>query len=173
MAKISPFASQVETILQYLHTAMSMVTCICRVTVTEEGEVYACGSDYWGCLGQGQPVEQEKSYTVPVPVLLPERHQVEQISCGDAHVVALTSESLAQCMQLNSSLTFICSESKEVLSWGCGEFGQSVLAYNMFARFEITMFRLQWTGRLGLGSEMNVSSPQKVGQLLVVCACNV
>jgi NIMA (never in mitosis gene a)-related kinase len=90
------------------------------VCLSEEGEVYACGSDYWGCLGQGNPVEQEKSCTVPVPVPLPENLHIEQISCGDTHVMALT-------------------RSKEVFSWGCGKYG-----------------------RLGLGSEMNVSTPQKV-----------
>ena len=94
------------------------------MSVTEEGEVYACGSDYWGCLGQGHPVEQEKSYTVPVPVLLPGNLHIEQLSCGDTHVMALTSEPSSQGMKLNSCLsTVLCSESKEVFSWGCGKFG--------------------------------------------------
>ncbi|XP_023931133.1 serine/threonine-protein kinase Nek9 [Lingula anatina] len=71
--------------------------------VTDEGVVYAFGSDYYGCLGcEGQ--EGDEAH-FPVTIDFFHSKPVEQISCGDAHVVALTKEG-------------------EVYTWGCGEFGR-------------------------------------------------
>ncbi|XP_066280526.1 serine/threonine-protein kinase Nek9-like isoform X2 [Branchiostoma lanceolatum] len=101
-------------------TAISQVGCGEEFTacLTEEGKVYACGSDYWGCLGGEN--EQGDEVMIPIEVEFFSGRPVAQISCGDAHIVVLTRE-------------------QEVYSWGCGEFG-----------------------RLGLGSEDDFASPQKV-----------
>ena len=120
--------------------------------------MYACGSDYWGCLGQGQPVEQEQSYTVPVPVSLPDHLQVEQIACGDAHVVALTSACLQfyNC-KLLQVLMFRIQRSIIMGMW------RVWLVNNYCDSVSVVVqFMTKFAGRLGLGSEMNVSSPQKV-----------
>ncbi|KAI8488761.1 Serine/threonine-protein kinase Nek9 [Branchiostoma belcheri] len=101
-------------------TAITQVGCGEEFTacLTEEGKVYACGSDYWGCLGGEN--EHGDEVMIPVEVEFFSGRPVAQISCGDAHIVVLTRE-------------------QEVYSWGCGEFG-----------------------RLGLGSEDDFASPQKV-----------
>lgn len=60
------------------------------------------GSDYYGCIG----VDNQQGSEVREPVLLDFflSNPVEQLSCGDNHVVALTQD-------------------KDVYSWGCGEHG--------------------------------------------------
>ncbi|PAA73005.1 hypothetical protein BOX15_Mlig022512g1 [Macrostomum lignano] len=77
---------------------------------TVEGQLYACGSNYHGCLGV--PREQLEEETgdsdqalepVPVPFFL--NLEVKRVACGDAHVLAVTRQS-------------------EVFAWGCGEFGR-------------------------------------------------
>ena len=69
---------------------------------TDEDQLYMFGSDYYGCIG----VEGEMGVEVLEPVLLDffEERPVRQVSCGDNHVVVLT-------------------QSGEVYSWGCGEYG--------------------------------------------------
>uniref|UniRef100_H3BFY4 non-specific serine/threonine protein kinase n=1 Tax=Latimeria chalumnae TaxID=7897 RepID=H3BFY4_LATCH len=85
--------------------AIRQVACGDNFTfcTTEEGHVCAFGSDYYGCIG----VDNEHGMEVLEPTLLEFflDKPVEQISCGDNHVVALT-------------------RNKEVYSWGCGEYGR-------------------------------------------------
>ncbi|XP_065832874.1 serine/threonine-protein kinase Nek9-like isoform X2 [Oscarella lobularis] len=99
------------------------------MSLSDDGRLFSCGSDGWGCLGDGDDVvaTQEETTTVETFVLSPLRvaffgdlRRVNSVACGDAHVVVLT-------------------DSKEVYSWGCGKHG-----------------------RLGLGSQDNVSTPTKV-----------
>nr|XP_034323342.1 serine/threonine-protein kinase Nek9 isoform X3 [Crassostrea gigas] len=85
--------------------------------VSDEGKVYAFGSNYYGCLGLE---EEDDTVLSPVPLPFFSSNPVEEISCGENHVAALTKDG-------------------EVYTWGCGEFG-----------------------RLGLGSEDDFSTPQKV-----------
>ncbi|XP_063426870.1 serine/threonine-protein kinase Nek9-like [Mytilus trossulus] len=88
------------------------------LAVTDEGQVYASGSDYYGCLGVDN--EEGDSVLSLIPINFFSSRPVEEISCGDNHCVALTKEG-------------------DVYTWGCGEFG-----------------------RLGLNSEDDHFSPQKV-----------
>ncbi|KAM9294341.1 serine/threonine-protein kinase Nek9 [Gastrophryne carolinensis] len=99
------------------------------VCITDEGQVHSFGSDYYGCLGVGQAYGSEVLEPVLVDYFLNE--PVEQVSCGDSHVMALT-------------------RNKMVYSWGCGEYG-----------------------RLGLDSEDDVCSPQKVEVQRGLCIVNV
>lgn len=69
----------------------------------DDGEVYAFGSDYYGCLGCDN-AEGDQVLT-PIPVDFFSSHPVAEIACGDAHVIALTKAGV-------------------VYSWGCGEFGK-------------------------------------------------
>ncbi|CAH2328936.1 serine threonine- kinase Nek9 [Pelobates cultripes] len=100
--------------------AVQQVSCGSDFTVciTDEGQLFSFGSDYYGCLGVNQTAGAEVLEPIWVDFFLNE--PVEQVSCGDNHVMALT-------------------RSKSVYSWGCGEYG-----------------------RLGLDSEDDVYSPQKV-----------
>ena len=72
----------------------------------DDGDLYTFGSDYYGCLG----CDNEEGDEVFVPTLVQffSSRPVEQVSCGESHIVALTKE-------------------KEVYSWGCGEFGKHYL----------------------------------------------
>ena len=67
--------------------------------------MYSWGSDYFGCLGFDGSEEDD----VLTPCLLKcfSSSPVDQVSCGDAHVVVLTKDS-------------------KVFSWGCGEFGKEI-----------------------------------------------
>ncbi|KAH9492964.1 Serine/threonine-protein kinase Nek9 [Bulinus truncatus] len=85
--------------------------------VTDIGALYAFGSDYYGCLGLGGDDEEVLS---PVLVDYFIDHPVQEVACGDAHVIALTRYG-------------------DVYTWGSGEFG-----------------------KLGLGSEDDFKTPQKV-----------
>ncbi|XP_068730773.1 serine/threonine-protein kinase Nek9-like isoform X4 [Montipora capricornis] len=86
--------------------------------ITEDGVLYTFGSDYWGCIGCNNELDED--------VLLPQRvdffanNPVAEVACGECHIVVMTV-------------------SKDVYSWGCGEYG-----------------------RLGLGTEDDCASPQKV-----------
>ncbi|XP_073247991.1 serine/threonine-protein kinase Nek9-like [Porites lutea] len=98
--------------------------------VTEDGVLYAFGSDYWGCIGCNNELDEE--VVTPYRVRFFDENPVEQVACGECHVVALTA-------------------SKEVYSWGCGEYG-----------------------RLGLGNEDDCAAPQKVdvpAQCRLVSVC--
>nr|XP_019940598.1 PREDICTED: serine/threonine-protein kinase Nek9 [Paralichthys olivaceus] len=85
--------------------AIRQVACGADFTacVTDEDQLYMFGSDYYGCIG----VEGEMGVESLEPVLLEffEERPVRQVSCGDNHVVVLT-------------------QSGEVYSWGCGEYGR-------------------------------------------------
>ncbi|XP_060037244.1 serine/threonine-protein kinase Nek9 isoform X1 [Erinaceus europaeus] len=104
------------------------------VCVTDEGQVYAFGSDYYGCVGVDKVAGSEVLEPVQLDFFL--NNPVEQVSCGDNHVVVLT-------------------RNREVYSWGCGEYG-----------------------RLGLDSEEDYYTPQKVDvpkALIIVsvqCGCD-
>ncbi|KAI0220100.1 Serine/threonine-protein kinase Nek9 [Lamellibrachia satsuma] len=69
----------------------------------DESDVYAFGSDYDGCLG----CDGEEGSEVCTPKLINffSGNRVHHVSCGNAHVVALT-------------------EAGDVFTWGCGEFGR-------------------------------------------------
>ncbi|XP_066483452.1 serine/threonine-protein kinase Nek9 isoform X1 [Tiliqua scincoides] len=73
------------------------------VCITDEGQVFAFGSDYYGCIGIdkafGSEVlePQQLNFFLNIPV--------EQVSCGDNHVAVLT-------------------RNREVYTWGCGEYGR-------------------------------------------------
>ncbi|KAK1339372.1 hypothetical protein QTO34_020055 [Cnephaeus nilssonii] len=104
------------------------------VCVTDEGQLYAFGSDYYGCMGVDKVAGPEVLEPIQLTFFL--NNPVEQVSCGDNHVVVLT-------------------RNKEVYSWGCGEYG-----------------------RLGLDSEEDYYTPQKVDvpkALIIVavqCGCD-
>ncbi|ELT98382.1 hypothetical protein CAPTEDRAFT_123860, partial [Capitella teleta] len=102
--------------------AVNQVSCgeDFTVCVTDDGAVYSFGSDYYGCLGNGDQGDGEDCACSPSLVSFFVNRPVLQVSCGDAHVIALTKEG-------------------EVYTWGSGEFG-----------------------RLGIGTEDDHSSPQKV-----------
>ena len=65
--------------------------------------MYSFGSDYYGCLG----CDNAEGDEVCTPVLIEyfSSRPVDKVSCGDAHVVALTRDG-------------------EVYTWGCGEYGK-------------------------------------------------
>ncbi|XP_042202201.1 serine/threonine-protein kinase Nek9 [Callorhinchus milii] len=73
------------------------------VCITDEGHMYTFGSDYSGCMGCGGGCGQD--VLEPLLLELTLEHPVEQVSCGDNHVVILT-------------------RNKDVFSWGCGEHGR-------------------------------------------------
>ncbi|XP_023402139.1 serine/threonine-protein kinase Nek9 isoform X2 [Loxodonta africana] len=104
------------------------------VCVTDEGQLYAFGSDYYGCMGVDKVAGPEVLEPMQLNFFL--SNPVEQVSCGDNHVVVLT-------------------RNKDVYSWGCGEYG-----------------------RLGLDSEEDYYTPQKVDvpkALIIVsvqCGCD-
>ncbi|CAL1543886.1 unnamed protein product, partial [Lymnaea stagnalis] len=85
--------------------------------VSDNGALYAFGSDYYGCLGSEGDEEEVLS---PVLVDYFTDHPVQEVACGDAHVVALTRYG-------------------DIYTWGSGEYG-----------------------KLGLGSEDDYNTPQKV-----------
>ncbi|XP_075704629.1 serine/threonine-protein kinase Nek9 isoform X2 [Rhinoderma darwinii] len=97
--------------------------------ITDEGQLYSFGSDYYGCLGVGQSLGSEVLEPILVDFFLNE--PIEQVSCGDSHVMVLT-------------------RSRCVYSWGCGEYG-----------------------RLGLDSEDDVCTPQKVEVQRGLCIVSV
>ena len=70
--------------------------------------MYAFGSDYDGCLG----CDGEEGSEVCTPKLINffSGNRVHHVSCGNAHVVALT-------------------EAGDVFTWGCGEFGKFTPCY--------------------------------------------
>lgn len=74
--------------------------------LTDEGQLYAFGSDYYGCMGVDKVAGAEVLEPMQLDFFL--SNPVEQVSCGDNHVVVLT-------------------RNKEVYSWGCGEYGRCCL----------------------------------------------
>lgn len=72
-------------------------------SILDDGDMYTFGSDYYGCLG----CDNEEGDEVNTPILVEffTGRPVEQVSCGESHIVALTKDN-------------------EVYSWGCGEFGK-------------------------------------------------
>ncbi|NXJ74597.1 NEK9 kinase, partial [Trogon melanurus] len=73
------------------------------VCITDEGQVYAFGSDYYGCIGVDKAYGSEVLEPLQLDFFL--TNPVEQVSCGDNHVAALT-------------------RNREVYTWGCGEYGK-------------------------------------------------
>lgn len=74
--------------------------------LTDEGQLYAFGSDYYGCMGVDKVAGPEVLEPMQLDFFL--SNPVEQVSCGDNHVVVLT-------------------RNKDVYSWGCGEYGRCCL----------------------------------------------
>ena len=50
--------------------------------------LYAFGSDYWGCIGCNNELDEE--VVTPYRVRFFDENPVEQVACGECHVVALT-----------------------------------------------------------------------------------
>ncbi|XP_033917794.1 serine/threonine-protein kinase Nek9 isoform X2 [Melopsittacus undulatus] len=73
------------------------------VCITDEGQVYAFGSDYYGCVGVDKAYGSEVLEPLQLDFFL--TNPVEQVSCGDNHVAVLT-------------------RNREVYTWGCGEYGR-------------------------------------------------
>uniref|UniRef100_A0A8B9T990 non-specific serine/threonine protein kinase n=1 Tax=Anas platyrhynchos TaxID=8839 RepID=A0A8B9T990_ANAPL len=73
------------------------------VCITDEGQVYAFGSDYYGCIGIDKAHGSEVLEPLQLDFFL--TNPVEQVSCGDNHVAVLT-------------------RNREVYTWGCGEYGR-------------------------------------------------
>nr|XP_033807302.1 serine/threonine-protein kinase Nek9 isoform X1 [Geotrypetes seraphini] len=73
------------------------------VCVTDEGQLYSFGSDYYGCIGVNQSCGSEVLCPLQLDFFV--SNPVEQVSCGENHVVVLT-------------------RAKTVYSWGCGEYGR-------------------------------------------------
>uniref|UniRef100_A0A8C6ZBV3 non-specific serine/threonine protein kinase n=1 Tax=Nothoprocta perdicaria TaxID=30464 RepID=A0A8C6ZBV3_NOTPE len=73
------------------------------VCITDEGQVYAFGSDYYGCIGIDKAQGSEVLEPLQLDFFL--TNPVEQVSCGDNHVAVLT-------------------RNREVYTWGCGEYGR-------------------------------------------------
>ena len=86
--------------------------------MADDGVLYTFGSDYYGCLGRGEDYEpeddddddDEDEVKSPIIVSFFNEKPVDQVSCGDNHIIALT-------------------KGKEVYSWGCGEFGRVGAAF--------------------------------------------
>ncbi|XP_053235118.1 serine/threonine-protein kinase Nek9 [Podarcis raffonei] len=73
------------------------------VCITDEGQAFAFGSDYYGCIGVSKAFGSEVLEPRQLTVFL--SNPVEQVSCGDNHVAVLT-------------------RNREVYTWGCGEYGR-------------------------------------------------
>ncbi|XP_059675378.1 serine/threonine-protein kinase Nek9 isoform X1 [Gavia stellata] len=73
------------------------------VCITDEGQMYAFGSDYYGCIGVDKAYGSEVLEPLQLDFFL--TNPVEQVSCGDNHVAVLT-------------------RNREVYTWGCGEYGR-------------------------------------------------
>ena len=56
------------------------------------GEVYACGSDYYGTIGCDNSLGE--NVLTPTKIKSLSGIFIETISCGDSHVVAVTSEGI-------------------------------------------------------------------------------
>ena len=54
----------------------------------EDGVLYAFGSDYWGCIGCNNELDED--VVTPYRVRFFDENPVEQVACGECHVVALT-----------------------------------------------------------------------------------
>lgn len=72
------------------------------VCCTDDGQVYASGSNYYGCLGLDENLDEAYEF---MHITFLAHCQVSQVSCGENHVVILTDDN-------------------QVYSWGCGEFGR-------------------------------------------------
>lgn len=78
------------------------------VFLTENGEVYTCGSDYSGCIGCGGTLGDNVLTPYKIEALVGKN--VVKIACGDSHVIAVTDK-------------------HEVYAWGCGECGRLGLGH--------------------------------------------
>ncbi|CAG5121379.1 unnamed protein product, partial [Candidula unifasciata] len=91
----------------FVGVAVQQVACGEDFTlcVSDSGALYAFGSNYYGCLGC-EVEEDEVLFPVRIDFFLD--LPVQEIACGDAHVVVLT-------------------RSGHVYTWGSGEFGNNLL----------------------------------------------
>lgn len=80
---------------------------------SDHGALFAFGSDYYGCLGcEG---EEEEALS-PFMVDYFSDHPVQEVSCGDSHVIALTKYG-------------------DIYTWGLGEFGKFLVVLFTFVMF--------------------------------------
>ena len=54
----------------------------------EDGALYTFGSDYWGCIGCNNQLDED--VTSPYRVQFFDEKPIAQVACGECHVVALT-----------------------------------------------------------------------------------
>ena len=81
----------------------NIIVLILIFLFSDEGQVFAFGSNFYGCLGS-ENCDDEVSSPCRIETFL--RLPVQEVACGDNHVVALTKMG-------------------SVYTWGCGEFGKS------------------------------------------------
>lgn len=98
--------------------------------VSEDGELYVFGTNYYGCLGikasnvepsnQDEENIQNESNNVYNPVRVPFFHEnnlkVVKVSCGDSHVIVLTN-------------------TNQIFTWGCGEVSQFFTFFSLISSF--------------------------------------
>ena len=56
----------------------------------EDGVLYTFGSDYWGCIGCNNQLDEE--VTQPYKVEFFADNPVELVACGDCHLVVVTGK---------------------------------------------------------------------------------
>lgn len=82
-----------------LHTTFSTLNAVSYFQLfmylfAEEGQLYTFGSDYWGCIGCDNKLDEEVK--LPYRVEFFSENPVEQLACGECHVVALTGRNCCQ-----------------------------------------------------------------------------
>ena len=61
----------------------------------DNGALYSCGSNYYGCLGLEENEDYEEDDDIQSPTLIEPfiNIKISQIACGECHVLALTGKS--------------------------------------------------------------------------------
>ena len=55
---------------------------------TEDGVLYTFGSDYWGCIGCNNELDED--VTLPFRVDFFAENPVAEVACGECHIVVIT-----------------------------------------------------------------------------------
>ena len=103
---------RVETLsgISIVHVAITNDTTCC---VSEDGDLFVFGSNYYGCLGINIDksdeiiLDETNSLYTPAKVsfFAENKLKIAKLACGDAHVIVLT-------------------ESNQIFTWGSGEYGR-------------------------------------------------